>query len=120
VTRAAIGVRGLTKRYKNGALANDDIDLRVERGTWSLTYTTGNVLAEVSGILVVMLSVYFSVSRLPDWLQWPARFSPYTHAAEALKDSLSGSVPLGEVAILAALSAVMVSLGIAGMRWRDL
>jgi ABC-type multidrug transport system permease subunit len=90
-------------------------------GTWSPTYTTGNVLAEVSGVLVVMLSpVYFSLSRLPDWLQWPARFSPYTHAAEALKDSLSGSAPLGEVAILAALSAATVSLGIAGMRWRDL
>jgi ABC-type multidrug transport system ATPase subunit len=33
MTRAAIEVRGLTKRYKNGALANDGIDLRVERGT---------------------------------------------------------------------------------------
>jgi ABC-2 type transport system ATP-binding protein len=33
MTCAAIEVRGLTKRYKNGALANDGIDLRVERGT---------------------------------------------------------------------------------------
>jgi ABC-2 type transport system permease protein len=89
-------------------------------GTWSPDFTSGNVMAQVVGILVVMLSpVYFSLSRLPDWLQWPARFSPYTHAADAFQGSLSGATPLGEVAILTAITAVTFSLGIAGMRWRD-
>ncbi|MGE0685376.1 MAG: ABC transporter permease [Dehalococcoidia bacterium] len=90
-------------------------------GTWSPDFTTGNLMAQVVGILIVMLSpVYFSLSRLPDWLQWPARFSPYTHATDAIQGAISGSTPFGAVAVLAALTAVTISLGIAGMRWRDI
>jgi ABC-2 type transport system permease protein len=89
-------------------------------GTWSPDFATGNLMAQVIGILVVMLSpVYFSLSRLPDWLQLPAQLSPYTHAADAFEGSLSGATPLGDIAILATITAVTISLGVAGMRWRD-
>jgi ABC-type multidrug transport system permease subunit len=89
-------------------------------GTWSRDLMSGNLLAQVAGILVVMLSpVYFSLSRLPDWLQWPARLSPYTHAADAFQGSLSGQTPFGEIGILFVLTVATISLGIAGMRWRD-
>jgi ABC-type multidrug transport system permease subunit len=89
-------------------------------GTWSRDLMSGNLLAQVAGILIVMLSpVYFSISRLPDWLQWPARLSPYTYAADAFQGSLSGGTPLAEIGVLAAITAATVSLGITGMRWRD-
>jgi ABC-type multidrug transport system permease subunit len=89
-------------------------------GTWSPDLMAGNLLAQVCGILVVMLSpVYFSLERLPGWLQGPAQLSPYTHAADAFQGSLSGGAPAGDVAVLALITAVSISLGIAGMRWRD-
>ena len=89
-------------------------------GTWARDMTSGNLMAEIAGILVVMLSpVYFDVSRLPDWLEWPARLSPYTHAADAFEASLSGGAPLGDVAILLSITAVTLTCGVLGMRWRD-
>jgi ABC-type multidrug transport system permease subunit len=89
-------------------------------GTWSPDLMSGNLLAQVFGILIVVLSpVYFSVQRLPEWLQVPAQLSPYTHAADAFQGSLSGTAPLGDLAVLTVITAVTISLGIAGMRWRD-
>ena len=90
-------------------------------GTWAPSAQAGNLLANTVGILVVMLSpIYFDLSRLPAWLQWPARLSPYTHAGAAMNSILSGAGDFqGEVGILAGITAVTLVLGIAGMRWRD-
>ncbi len=90
-------------------------------GTWAPSQQMGNLLANTAGILIVMLSpIYFPLSRLPDWLQWPARLSPYTHAASALDGALSGSGGYyDEIAILAGITVVTLALGLAGMRWRE-
>jgi ABC-2 type transport system permease protein len=90
-------------------------------GTWSPSPELGNVLANSAGILVVLFSpLYYPLSRLPEWLQWPARFSPYTHAASAIDAVLSGSGGFyGEMAVLAGLTLAAMALGVWGMRWRD-
>ncbi len=90
-------------------------------GTWSPTQEIGNVLTNTIGILIVFFSpIYYPLSRLPEWLQWPARLSPYTHAGSAIDAVLSGRGGFyGETAILAAITAVALVLGVAGMRWRD-
>ncbi len=64
--------------------------------------------------------IYYPVSRLPDWLEPIARLSPYTYAANALDAILSGRGGFGDdVAILAAITAVSMTIGLAGMRWRE-
>jgi hypothetical protein len=81
----------------------------------------GNTMAGLAGIFVVLMSpIFFPVSRLPEWMQPVAQVSPFTHAANALDAILSGeSGYLGEFAILAAIAAVTLSIGLAGMRWRE-
>jgi ABC-type multidrug transport system permease subunit len=89
--------------------------------TWSPSLEVGNVLANTVGIMVTMLSpVYFPIERLPDWLQWVARFSPYTYAGEAVDLILSGEGGFGrEVVYLAAITVVGLAVGFAGLRWRE-
>ncbi|HEY7270758.1 MAG TPA: ABC transporter permease [Dehalococcoidia bacterium] len=90
-------------------------------GTWSPSQQTGNLLANTVGILIVLFSpLYYPLSRLPGWLRWPAKFSPYTHAASAIDGVLSGTQHFyGEMALLTAVTAVAMALGVWGMRWRD-
>ena len=90
-------------------------------GTWSPSQQTGNLLANSVGILIVIFSpLYYPLSRLPDWLQWPARLSPYTHAASAIDGVLSGAGHFyGETLLLLAITVVAMAAGIWGMRWRD-
>lgn len=89
--------------------------------TWSPSQEVGNVLANTIGIMVTLLSpVYFPIGRLPEGLQWVARFSPYTHAGEAVDLILSGEGGFGrEVSYLAAITAVGLAMGVAGLRWRE-
>ena len=90
-------------------------------GTWAPSMELGGMLANTFGILVVMLSpVYYPIDRLSEWLQWLARLSPYTHAGEAMNRVLSGQGGFGrEVLILAGITVVGLTLGIAGLRWRE-
>ncbi len=90
-------------------------------GTWAPSQQLGQVLANSVGILVVMFSpIYYPLSRLPAWLQWPARLSPYTHAGTAIDAVLSGHGGFyGEMGVLAAITAATLALGLWGMRWRD-
>jgi ABC-type multidrug transport system permease subunit len=90
-------------------------------GTWSPNQMIGNQLSQVIGILIVIVSpIYFSVSRLPDWLEPIARLSPYTYAANALDAILSGRGGFyGDLAVLAAITAAGLVIGLAGMRWRE-
>jgi ABC-2 type transport system permease protein len=90
-------------------------------GTWAPSMQTGNLLSNVVGILLVMVSpIYFPLSRLPEWLQYPARLSPYKYAADAFDAILSGASGFyDEVAVLAAIAAAGLLLGVRGMRWRE-
>lgn len=89
--------------------------------TWSPAPEIGNVFANLFGIMVTLLSpVYFPPERLPDWLQWVTRFSPYTHAGTALDAILSGDGGLGRSTVyLAAITAGGLAAGILGLRWRE-
>lgn len=88
---------------------------------WSPSQMVGNVMANVIGLLVVLLSpVYYPIERLPEWLRWVARLSPYTHAGNAINDVLSGyAVPEREVLILVAITVAGIAIGVAGLRWRE-
>ena len=89
--------------------------------TWAPSMETGNVMANTVGILVVLLSpVYYPIERLPEWLRWLARLSPYTHAAEAVDRVLSGAGGFErEVLILAAITLAGLAIGVAGLRLRE-
>lgn len=89
--------------------------------TWSPTQEMGNILANMIGILITLLSpVYFPIERLPHWLRWVVRFSPYTHAGEAVDRILSGRTDFGrEVLYLALITGAALAVGVAGLRWRE-
>jgi ABC-type multidrug transport system permease subunit len=89
--------------------------------TWSPSMEAGNMMANTLGILVVILSpVYYPIERLPGWLQWLVRFSPYTHAGEAMNRVLSGQGGFErEMLILAGITVVGLVIGILGLRWRE-
>ena len=88
---------------------------------WSPNVQVGQMMATTVGVLVTIVSpIYFPASRLPDWLAAITLISPYTHAANALDRILSGDGGFyGEMAILAAITAVGMVIGVAGMRWRE-
>jgi len=89
--------------------------------TWSPSMQVGNLMANMVGIMVTMLSpVYFPIERLPHWLRWVVRFSPYTHAGEAVDGILSGRGGYGhEVVYLSLITAVGLLVGVTGLRWRE-
>lgn len=89
--------------------------------TWSPSADSGGMLANLAGIMLTMLSpVYYPIERLPEWLRWPARFSPYTHAGEAVQRILSGRGGFAqESMILLGITAVALTIGVAGLRWRE-
>ena len=89
--------------------------------TWSPRMDVGNMMANMIGIMVTMLSpVYFPIERLPHWLRWVVRFSPYTHAGSAVDGILSGRGGYGrEVVYLALITAAGLAIGVAGLRWRE-
>jgi ABC-type multidrug transport system permease subunit len=95
--------------------------LGVVIATWSPSQEMGNVLANTVGIMVTIVSpVYFPIERMPVWLRWVVRFSPYTHAGEAVDRILSGRGGFGmETFYLAAITAVGLAVGMTGLRWRE-
>ena len=95
--------------------------MAVTIATWSPAWEVGNILANVMGLLVTLLSpVYYPIERLPEWLRWVARLSPYTHAGEAINRVLSGQTGFErEALLLAAITLVGLAIGVAGLRWRE-
>lgn len=89
--------------------------------TWSPSMETGGMMANLLGIMLTILSpVYYPIDRLPEWLRWVARFSPYTHAGQAVQSILSGRGGFGgEALLLLAITIVGLSFGAAGLRWRE-
>jgi ABC-2 type transport system permease protein len=90
-------------------------------GTWAPTMRAAATMSNLAGILLVLVSpIYFPASRLPQPLETLANLSPYSHAASALTAILSGSgAYVSETLILAAITAVGLSVGVVGMRWRE-
>jgi ABC-2 type transport system permease protein len=90
-------------------------------GTWAPSMQAAATAANLAGILVVLISpIYFPASRLPEPLQSLAQLSPYTHAASGLDAALSGAGGFADdIAILAAITAAALAVGLAGMRWRE-
>lgn len=95
--------------------------IAVTIAAWSPSQMVGGMMANVIGLMVVLLSpVYYPIERLPEWLRWVARLSPYTHAGNAINDVLSGyAVPEREVLILAVITVAGMAIGVAGLRWRE-
>ncbi len=89
--------------------------------TWAPSMEVGGMLANTFGILIVILSpVYYPIERLPEWLRWLARASPYTHAGEAINRVLSGQGGFErEALILAGITVVGLAVGVLGLRWRE-
>lgn len=89
--------------------------------TWAPTLEVGGILSNIVGIFIVMLSpVYYPIERLPEWLRWIARMSPYTHAGQAIDRILSGQGGFErEMLILAGITVVGLVIGILGLRWRE-
>lgn len=89
-------------------------------GTRCGSQSSGNLIANLAGVLVVMVSpIYYEASRLPMALRWLSQLSPYTHAADALEASLMGATAYGAIGLLAAITTTGLALGFTGMRWRD-
>lgn len=89
--------------------------------TWSPSAEISNMLANTLGIMVTLLSpVYYPIERLPEWLRWVARLSPYTHAGQAVDAILSGRGGFArESLLLLAITAVGLAVGVRGLRWRE-
>jgi len=86
--------------------------------TYAKTAQTGYMLTNTIGIMVVFLSpIFYPIERLPEFLQWLARLSPFTYAGQAFFEVLSGgSSVLVQVLILFAFMVVTNTLGITKMR----
>jgi ABC-type multidrug transport system permease subunit len=95
--------------------------IAVTIATWAPAWEVANLLANLLGLLVTLLSpVYYPIERLPEWLRWVARLSPYTHAGEAINRVLSGQGGFErEALLLAAITLVGLAIGVAGLRWRE-
>jgi len=95
--------------------------IAVTIATWAPAWEVANLLANLLGLLVTLLSpVYYPIERLPEWLRWVARLSPYTHAGEAINRVLSGQTGFErEALLLAAITLVGLAIGVAGLRWRE-
>jgi ABC-type polysaccharide/polyol phosphate export permease len=89
--------------------------------THARTAQAGYMLSNTVGILVVFVSpIFYPIERLPVFLQWVARASPFTHAGAAFREVLTGGNDiLMPMLVLFAFMMVTNVLGIARMRWRE-
>ena len=68
------------------------------------------------GMLLVISGVYYSVSVLPDWMQWLSIFSPATYALRGIREAILGGGGLDamwdEIWPLIIIGLVSVPLGL--------
>jgi ABC-2 type transport system permease protein len=92
-------------------------------GILSPNQQVSGVFANIFMVLVMFLSpVFVPISRLPGILQITARVLPPTYAADALRQTLSGSLTLAfllDVAVLAAFSLGSFYLVTSRLDWRS-
>ena len=81
----------------------------------------GSIMANLAGIVLVLVSpVFFSMERAPLVVQWLGWVSPMRYAADGVMKALSGQTDVWvEFLVLVGFAAVMMSLGLWKLRWRD-
>ncbi len=81
----------------------------------------GNLATGVLSLILVGLSpVYFTMEQAPLLMKIIGYISPLRYAADAIEKSLSGRADVwAEIAILAAIAFVALSLGLWRMPWRE-
>ena len=81
----------------------------------------GNLLTGVLSLILAALSpVYFTMDQAPLLMKLIGYISPVRYAADAIEKSLSGRADVwAEIAILAAIALVALSLGLWRMPWRE-
>jgi len=66
------------------------------------------------GLMLVVSGVYYSVSVLPEWMQWLAKISPETYALRGIRASIIEGAPAqwADIWPLLVIGAVSVPLGL--------
>src|ERR687894_1252884 len=66
------------------------------------------------GLLLVVSGIYYSVSVLPDWMQWLSTVSPATYALRGIRDAIldGAGVTWANVWPLLVIGAVSIPLGL--------
>ena len=87
----------------------------------SPSFTVGNMLANIVGIILAMISpVFFTMEQAPLLLRWLGYVSPLRYAADGLSLSLTGGTDVSvEVAVLAASTICAMALGLWRLPWRE-
>lgn len=81
----------------------------------------GNILTGVLSLILAALSpVYFTMDQAPLLMKLIGYISPVRYAADAIEKSLSGRADVwAEIAILAVIALVSLTLGLWRMPWRE-
>ena len=87
----------------------------------SPSFTVGNMLANIVGIILAMVSpVFFTMEQAPLLLRWMGYVSPLRYAADSLSASLTGRTDVAvEVGVLAASALAAMALGLWRLPWRE-
>ena len=89
--------------------------------SFSPSFTVGNMLANIVGIILAMVSpVFFTMEQAPLLLRWLGYVSPLRYAADGLSASLTGRTDVSvEVVVLMASAFVAMALGLWRLPWRE-
>ena len=87
----------------------------------SPSFTVGNMMANIVGIILAMVSpVFFTMEQAPLLLRWLGYVSPLRYAADGLSASLTGRTDVEvEVAVLMVSALVAMVLGLWRLPWRE-
>ena len=87
----------------------------------SPSFTVGNMMANIVGIILAMVSpVFFTMEQAPLLLRWLGYVSPLRYAADGLSASLTGRTDVAvEVVVLMASALVAMALGLWRLPWRE-
>ena len=88
---------------------------------FSRSFTVGNMLANIVGIILAMVSpVFFTMEQAPLLLRWLGYVSPLRYAADGLSASLTGRTDVAvEVVVLSASALAAMALGLWKLPWRE-
>jgi ABC-2 type transport system permease protein len=73
-----------------------------------------------TGVTAILGGVFFPVDAMPDWMQPVTTLIPLTHALTGIREGMAGGSPvdvLPQIAVLSAMTGVLLPLGIVSFRW---
>ena len=87
----------------------------------SPSFHVGNLLANLVGIVLAMVSpVFYTMDQAPLLLRWLGYVSPLRYAADGLSTSLTGRTDVAvEIAVLAASAFGAMTIGLWKLPWRE-